>query len=126
MHTNLLRRDQLARHIPELLSELLILRLVREVHWAELEALANHGVGERVTVLHVGAVVLGWQQVRDGTSLGADSLGADLGRFAFGDTVEDVGELVLSMLADLLRAVGVLVVEGGRGSEGFDEGEVAL
>lgn len=76
-------------------------------------------------ILDIGAVVLGSQQVGDLAALGRDGLGADLGRIAFGNAVEDTRELVAGVLADLLRAVWVVVVESLSGAQGLDEREVA-
>lgn len=55
--------------------------------------------------------MLGSKKVRDLTALGRDGFGADSGRIALRDTVEDVSELVAGVLADFLRAVRVVVVE---------------
>ena len=76
-------------------------------------------------VLNISAVVLGVKQVRHRTSLGPNRLGADLRRLALGNAVEDLGQLVASVFADLLRALRVVVVESLRGTQRLDEGEVA-
>lgn len=82
-------------------------------------------VADTYLILDIGAVVLGSQQVGDLAALGGNGLGADLGRLALGDTVEDASELVAGVLADLLSAVGVVVVKSLRGAQGLDEREVA-
>ena len=109
---------------PELLAKLQVLWLSRHVRWSKLERLAGDGVRKRVLVLNIISIVLGRKQVRHRAALGGDSLGADLGRLTFGDAVEDVGELVIGVLADLLGDVRVFVVKGSGGAEGLDEVEV--
>jgi hypothetical protein len=76
-------------------------------------------------VLNISPLMLRVKQIRHRTSLGPNSLGADLRRVALGNAVEDLGQLVASVLADLLRALRVVVVESLRGTERLDEGEVA-
>ena len=58
--------------------------------------------------------MLGLQKVRDLTTLGRNCLGADSWRLALGDTVKDASELVVRVLANLLRAVRIVVVESLR------------
>lgn len=76
-------------------------------------------------VLDIGAVVLRGQQVEHLAALGRDGVRADVRRRALGNAVEGARELVARELADLLRAIGVVVVERLRGAEGLDEGKVA-
>jgi hypothetical protein len=75
-------------------------------------------------VLDVGAVVLRSKQVRNLTTLRRNRLRADLRRVAFGNAIKDTREFVVRVLADLLRAVRVVVVESFRCTKSFDEREV--
>lgn len=83
------------------------------------------GKGWAYLVLDVSAVVLGGKQVEDLAALGRDGVGADVRRRALGNAVEGARELVARELADLLRAIRVVVVERLRGAERLDEREVA-
>jgi hypothetical protein len=65
-------------------------------------------------VLDVDTVVLRSKQIRNLSTLRGNRLRADLRRVAFGNTVEDTRELVVRVLADLLRALRVIVVESLR------------
>jgi hypothetical protein len=68
--------------------------------------------------------VLDHEQIRDLSAFGGNCLRADLRRLALGNTVEDFREFVVCVLADFLRALGVIVVEGLGGAERFDKIEV--
>lgn len=142
MHSQLLARNKLRAKLPEYLAELEILRLSRNLHAAgELEVLAGDGVSEGALqqssvldpadgiegsiwtnlVLDFRTVLFRGQQVRDLAALGADGCRADLGRLALGDAVEGVRELVLGILANLLTAIWVVVVECFGSAQSFDE-----
>lgn len=69
--------------------------------------------------------MLSLKQIRDLSALRRDRLRADLGRSALRNAIEDARELVVGVLADLLGAVRVVVVESLGGAQGLDEGEVA-
>jgi hypothetical protein len=75
-------------------------------------------------VLDVGAVVLRSKQVRNLTTLRRNRLRADLRRVAFGNTIEDARELVVRVLADLLRAFWIIVVESFHGTKSLHEREI--
>jgi hypothetical protein len=75
-------------------------------------------------VLDVSAIVLRSKKVRDLAAFGRNRLGADLRRRALRDTVKHLCELVVGVLADLLRDVRVVVVESLGSTESLDEGEV--
>jgi len=112
VHTNLLTTHQLRRQLPKLLREFEILLLGRILSGSKRKGLASNSISQCVLVLDVIPVVLGWQEVGDGTAFGGDGFGADGGGLAFGDAVEDVGQLVFGVFADLLGDVWVFVVEG--------------
>jgi hypothetical protein len=75
-------------------------------------------------ILNISPLMLRSKQVRNLTTLRGNRLRADLRRVAFGNTVEDSRELVVRVLADLLRALRVVVVESLRGTKSLDEREV--
>lgn len=109
---------------PKHLSKLKVLGFGREVHGAELERLANGRVAKRELLRNVLAWRLGEQQEGDDATLGRNSLGADLGRRALGDAVEDVRQRVVGVGADLRRTLRVLVVKGSVCTQRLYKGEV--
>ena len=148
VNSQLLAGEKLSSKLPESLAELEVLRLRGDVHAAEeLEGFAGDGVAEgglgryvskidselvvkwddddgmglAHLVLNISPLMLGIKQIRHRTSLGPNSLRADLRRLALGNAVEDLGQLVASVLANLLRALRVVVVESLRGTERLDE-----
>jgi hypothetical protein len=65
-------------------------------------------------VLNIRPLMLRSKQIRNLTTLRGNRLRADLRRVAFRNTIEDTRELVVRVLADLLRALRVIVVESLR------------
>ena len=92
---------------------------------SDLVTMGWDGTGLAHLVLNISPLMLGVKQIRHRTSLGPNSLGADLRRLALGNAIKDLRQLVASVFADLLRALRVVVVESLRGTERLDEGEVA-
>ena len=126
MHLELPLCQQLLRQAPKHLGEFKVLLFGRNFFRSEREILARRRVRHRVTVLDVLPRQLDGQQGRVGAAAGRrQGLGADLGRGLERDGVKGVFEVVVAVLADLLRAVGGIVVEGGRCAERCDEVEVA-
>jgi hypothetical protein len=62
-------------------------------------------------ILDVGAIMLRSKKVRHLTTLRRNRLRADFRRLALRDTIKDTRELVIRVLADLLRTVGIIIVE---------------
>lgn len=113
--------EELLSQRPPHLAELKVLRLGRDGVAGESEGLTNNGVAQRALVYDVLAGGLGREKVGDDTTLARDGVGADVRRAALGDTVESVLEVVLGVLTDLGRALGVLVVEGGVSTQRLDK-----
>lgn len=113
--------EQLLSQFPEHAAELEVLRLSGDGSATEAEGLTNNSVAQSALVLDVLAGRLGREKEGDDTTLAGKSVATDVGGAALGDAVECVLEVVLGVLADLLGALGVLVVEGGVGAERLDE-----
>lgn len=113
--------EQLLSQRPPHLAKLEVLGLGRDGVTSEGEGLTNNGVAQSALVDDVLAGGLSREKVRDDTTLARDGVGADVGRAALGDTVESVLEVVLGVLTNLGRALGVLVVEGGVSTQRLDK-----
>lgn len=100
--------QQLGRQLPKLRAKVKMVLHGRDFGPAKVQLLTDHGVRQRVAVFDVAALVLGREEVGDLAAFGADGFGADLGGGAFGDAVEDFGEGVGGVVADLRDIVSDL------------------